>query len=89
MSFLEEMRELREKGLTDKYENFKSSMKNEMKLRPSSKIFISYEYKEADCSGNEVRKFIKEMLVKDGFKVVDDVKGINVGFSIYIYWNEV
>jgi hypothetical protein len=55
-------------------------MKTEMKANPSNKIFMAYKQKCYDFSSDEMRNFIKTMLVKDGFKVNDifEPSGINI-----------
>lgn len=42
MSFLEEMRTLHIKPLTDAYEKVKDLMRQQMKIQPSTEIFIAY-----------------------------------------------
>lgn len=80
MSFLEEMKKIHDNSLNEKYETFKVLMRNEMKANPSNKIFMAYKQKCYDFSSDEMRNFIKTMLVKDGFKVNDvfEPSGINI-----------
>lgn len=71
MSFLEEMKNLKNESLNEKYENMKNQIRKRMKSQPINKMFISFEDQNPECSGkyNEIHTFIIDNLVKEGFIV--------------------
>lgn len=85
MSFLDEMRKLHIRPLTDAYENFKDLMRDEMIMSPSPEIFIAYKQHNYDFSNDIVKNFIKNGLYRDGFRIMEERRGNETGFCIYIY----
>jgi hypothetical protein len=65
LSFLEEMRKLKDDSYNKKYKQVKIAMRNNMSSCPSDVINISHSY----FANEEVTNYVIERLVRDGFGV--------------------